>query len=116
MDRISAFVIGTLIALSTIAFARSEPLITGIWKLSAGTNDAPCMLTLASDPADERAGVALPSTDCVSDLNVIGRWKETPEGLELLAPDGGLVALLKDRQGIFEGSRVSDGKALALNR
>jgi hypothetical protein len=115
MPRIGSFVIGTLIALSTIALARSEPLVAGIWKLSAGSNDALCTLTLASDPADELAGVALASAACASGLNTIGRWKRTPAGLELLAPDGGLVAVLKDRRGTFEGSRITDGKTLTLN-
>jgi hypothetical protein len=116
MTRISAFSIGGLLALSTIALAWSDPVVTGVWKLSAGKNDAPCMLTLAVDPADDEAGTALPSTDCASGLNAIARWRKTPAGIELLGPDGGMVAALKDRNGTFAGSRIADGKALSLDR
>jgi hypothetical protein len=96
-------VVGTLLALPTIAFARGEPPVTGIWKLSVGKNDAPCAPTLAGDPACDEAGVALPSADCATGLHAISRWRETPMGLELLASGGGIIALLKDMNGSFEG-------------
>ena len=114
MTRLTAFVIGALIALSTIALARSEPPLTGVWKLSMGR--AACTLTLASDPAYDQAGVAQPSARCASSLHAISRWQETPAGLELLAPCGRTVAWLQDRSGAFEGPRFADGQALALDR
>ena len=36
MTKISALAIGALLALSTVALARAEEPVTGIWKLSIG--------------------------------------------------------------------------------
>ncbi len=116
MNRIGAFVVGALLALSTIAVARNEPALTGVWKLSVGKGDAACTLTLASDPAYDQAGAALPSAACASGLHAISRWRQTPTGLELLSPGGGMVAWLKDTNGTFEGPRLTDGRPLALDR
>jgi hypothetical protein len=116
MTKIGSLAIGALLALSTVALARAEQPVTGVWKLSTGENDAPCTLTLASDPNLATAGVVSPSTDCVSGLNDIGRWKTTPSGLQLLSPSGDMVAWLKEKNGAFEGTRLSDGRKLALDR
>lgn len=116
MTRISAFAIGALVALSTVAFASAEETVTGVWKLSVGVNDAPCTLTFAFDPAVDTAGTATPSSDCASGLNTIGRWKETATGLQLYSPSGDMVALLKEKDGGYQGSRLSDGRKLALDR
>jgi len=115
MTRLTSFVIGALLALSTIALAQVEP-IAGVWRLSVGKSDARCSLTLASDPSNDHAGVASPSADCATGLQAISRWRQIPSGIELLSPAGGLVAQLKDRNGGFEGPRFTDGKMLALNR
>ena len=115
MARITSFVIGALLALSTIALAQGEA-VTGVWKLSVGKADAPCTLSLASDSSNDRAGSASPSADCSTGLQTISRWREIPSGIELLSPAGGLVAQLKARNGGFTGSRVTDGKLLALDR
>lgn len=114
MTRLSAFVIGAVIALSTIALAGSEPPLAGVWKLSMGK--AACTLTLANDPAFDHSGVARPSAKCASGLHAISRWQETPAGLELLAPCGRIVAWLEDIGGAFVGPRFADGKPLALDR
>ena len=53
MTKISSLAIGALLALSTVALARAEEPVTGVWKLSIGVNDDPCTLTLASvQPTD----------------------------------------------------------------
>ena len=116
MTRLSALAIGAVLELSTVALAHAEPTVTGAWKLSIGENDAPCTLTLAPDETIGTAGIATPSSDCEGGLNTIGRWKATPTGLQLFSPSGDLVAWLKSRDGSYEGSRLSDGRKLALNR
>ncbi|HEX4081291.1 MAG TPA: AprI/Inh family metalloprotease inhibitor [Rhizomicrobium sp.] len=116
MTRLTSLAIGALIAFSTVALASAEQPVTGAWKLSVGENDAPCTLTLSSDSNVGTAGVALPSSDCVGGLNEIGRWKATGSGLQLFSPSGDMVAWLKEKNGTFEGSRLSDGKKLALDR
>jgi hypothetical protein len=116
MTKLSALAIGAMIAFSTVAFARAEESLTGAWKLSVGENDAPCTLTLATDSSVGTAGVATPSSDCASGLNSIGRWKSTSAGLQLYSPSGDMVAWLKEKNGAYEGSRLSDGRKLALDR
>jgi hypothetical protein len=116
MTKLSAIAIGALLALSTIALARAEDAVTGAWKLSVGENDAPCTLTLSSDPALVTAGTATPSSDCASGLDQIGRWKTTGSDLQLYSPSGDMVAWLKARDGVYEGKRLSDGRKLALDR
>jgi hypothetical protein len=116
MTRLTSLAIGALVAFSTVALASAEQPVTGDWKLSVGENDAPCTLTLSSDSGVGTAGVASPSSDCVGGLNEIGRWKATGSGLQLFSPSGDMVAWLKEKNGTFEGSRLSDGKKLALDR
>ena len=116
MTRISALALGALLALSTVALARAEEPVTGVWKLSVGENDAPCTLTLAPGAALSTAGLATPSPDCAGGLNSIGRWKATPTGLQLYSPSGDMVAWLKQKDGTYQGSRLSDGQKLALDR
>jgi hypothetical protein len=116
MTKISAASIGALLALSTVALAHAGEPVTGLWKLSIGVNDDPCTLSLAADPASSTAGMVTPSTDCAGGLNAIGRWKETSTGLQLLSPSGDMVAWLKAKNGSYQGSRLSDGQKLALDR
>jgi len=116
MTRFASVAIGALVAFSVVALASAEQPVTGTWKLSVGENDAPCTLTLSSNSDVGAAGVALPSPDCVGGLNEIGRWKATRSGLQLFSPSGDMVAWLKEKNGSFEGSRLSDGKKLALDR
>ena len=116
MTKISALALGTLLAFSTVALARAEEPVTGAWKFSIGINDDPCTLNLAADPTSPTAGVVTPSTDCAGGLNTIGRWKETPTGLQLFSPSGDMVAWLKAKNGSYQGSRLSDGQKLALDR
>jgi hypothetical protein len=116
MTKISAMALGTLLAFSTVALARAEQPVTGLWKLSIGVNDDPCKLSLAGDPTSQTAGVVTPSSDCVGGLNTIGRWKATPTGLQLFSPSGDMIAWLKEKNGSYQGSRLSDGQKLALDR
>jgi hypothetical protein len=115
MTKISAFALGALLALSTVALARAEEPVTGIWKLSIGVND-PCSLTLAADPTNPSAGDVTPSSECPAGLDTIGRWKTTGTGLQLLSYSGEMIAWLKEKDGVYQGSRLSDGRKLALDR
>jgi hypothetical protein len=116
MTKISAAALGVLLAFSTVALGHAAEPVTGLWKLSIGVNDDPCTLSLAADPASPTAGMVTPSTDCAGGLNTIGRWNETPAGLQLFSPSGDMVAWLKEKNGSYHGSRVSDGQKLALDR
>lgn len=116
MTRLSALAIGALVAFSTVAFARAGEPVTGVWKLSVGVNDAPCTLTLAADESAPTAGNVTAGADCVGGLDSIGRWKATPNGLQLFSPSGDMIAWLKDKNGAYQGPRLSDGQKLALDR
>ncbi|HEX3430073.1 MAG TPA: AprI/Inh family metalloprotease inhibitor [Rhizomicrobium sp.] len=116
MTKISALAVGAVLALSTVALARAEEPVTGAWKLSIGVNDDPCTLNLAADPASPASGAVVPSADCAGGLNSIGRWKTTSSGLQLFSASGDMIAWLKQKNGSYQGSRLSDGQKLALDR
>jgi hypothetical protein len=116
MTKISALALGALLALSTVALAHAEEPVAGTWKLSIGVNDDPCTLTLASAPDDANWGMVMPSAACSRGLDTIGRWKATPHGLQLFSPSGDMIAWLKEKDGSYQGSRLSDGQKLALDR
>jgi len=115
MTKTSSLAIGAFLALSTVALAHAQESIAGAWKLSIGATD-PCMLTLSADPATAAAGVVTPSTECPGGLNAIGRWKQSGTGLQLLSPSGDMIAWLKQKNGSYQGSRLTDGQKLALDR
>jgi hypothetical protein len=115
MMQLRSLALGALLALSTVALARAEEPVTGAWRLSIGATD-PCSLTLSADAATPTAGAVAPSSDCPTGLNSIGRWKETANGLQLLSPSGEMVAWLKAKNGSYQGSRLTDGQRLALDR
>jgi hypothetical protein len=115
MTKISSLAIGALLALSTVALARAEEPVTGAWKLSIGATD-PCTLVLSADATNSETGAVIPSTECPSGLNTIGRWKQTGTGLQLLSPSGDMIAWLKEKNGSYQGSRLTDGQKLALGR
>lgn len=115
MTKIGSLAIGALLALSTVALARAEEPVTGVWKLSIGATD-PCTLTLSSDAANTAAGIVTPSTECPGGLNAIGRWKQTGSGIQLLSPSGDMIAWLREKNGTYQGPRLTDGQKLALGR
>jgi hypothetical protein len=98
-----------------VALARAEEPVTGAWKFSIGATD-PCTLTLSADAASSATGPVTPSTECPAGLNTIGRWKQTGTGLQLLSPSGDMIAWLKEKNGSYQGSRLTDGQKLALER
>lgn len=115
MARIGSLALGALLALCTVALARAQEPVTGAWKFSIGASD-PCTLTLAPDAANPDGGVVTPSSECPGGLNTIGRWKESGSSLQLLSPSGDMIAWLKEKNGSYQGSRLTDGQKLALDR
>src|ERR1043166_6164975 len=109
MNKLSALALGAGLALASISLAHADSAVTGAWKLSVGTQDDPCTLTLNAD--QDNAG---PSGDCNGVY--VGHGKPGGSSLQLLSPNGSLVAWLKPEGGAYEGKRVSDGRAVALNR
>jgi len=112
MTRLSALALGAGLALASITLAHADSAVTGAWKLSVGTQDDPCTVTLSADQGN--AGTATSQGDC-NGVDV-GHWKTVGSSLQLLAANGTLVAWLKPEGAAYEGKRISDGRAVALNR
>jgi hypothetical protein len=109
--------IGALFASTTIALAHAEDtVVTGAWKLSVGVNDAPCSVTLLPNPDVSDAGPVSAATDCGQDFAAIGHWRTLGSRLELSSASGELIALLKPNGISFAGTRVADGRKIALDR
>jgi hypothetical protein len=112
MNKLSAIALGAGLALASISLAHADSAVTGAWKLSVGTQDDPCTVTLNAD--QDSAGSATSNGDCNGVY--VGHWKTVGSSLQLLSANGTLVAWLKPEGGAYEGKRVSDGRAVALNR
>lgn len=110
MTKISSLLLGAGLALSTIALAHADPAVTGSWKMSVGVNDAPCTLTLAD------AGTVSAASDCDTGFSTINHWKTVGSSLQLYSPSGELVAWLKPKGDSYAGTRIADGRKLALDR
>jgi Protease inhibitor Inh len=103
------------LSFASVAMAHADGTVTGAWKLSIGTNDAPCSLTFTAD-AVGNAGTAVPAGDCQNGLASISHWKAVGPTLQLYSSSDELVAWLKPKGDAYAGSRISDGRQLALNR
>jgi hypothetical protein len=113
MTKINALLLGSALALGLIGLAQADSAApTGAWKLSTGVNDAPCVITLATDT--DTAGTVSSTGDC-NGTNV-GHWKTVGTSLQLSSPAGELVAWLKPSGDTYVGKRISDGRAVALAR
>ena len=114
MNRFKALILGASVALATIGIAHANAIVTGSWKLSVGATEAPCTLTLAADTSDR--GGTVTTSDCEGGLNAVGHWKTLGSRLQLLSPDGQLVAYFSPKGDAYEGTRVTDEKKLVLSR
>src|SRR5256885_7059855 len=114
MNKLSSIAMGAAVALFSISLAYADPAVTGAWKLSVGAFDDPCFVTLAADPGTGAAGTASATGDCNG--VAFEHWKSAGSKLELQQSNGTLIAWLHAKDGGFEGKRISDGKAVALNR
>lgn len=110
MTKVNSLTLGAALALSTVALAHADPAVTGNWKMSVGVNDAPCTLTLAD------AGAVNANSDCDTGLATISHWKTVGASLQLYSPSGELVAWLKPKGDSFTGTRIADGRKIALDR
>ncbi|MGD0142872.1 MAG: AprI/Inh family metalloprotease inhibitor [Rhizomicrobium sp.] len=115
MTKLHTLAFATALSFASVSMAHADGAVTGAWKLSIGTNDAPCTLTLTADEAGT-AGLAAPSSDCQSGLASISHWKTVGSSLQLYSASDSLVAWLKPKGDAYEGSQTVDGRKLALNR
>ena len=110
MTKVRALSVLVGLALAGISIAHADTTLTGAWKLTTGANGAPCTLTLTAD------GTAAEGTDCAGGLAAVGHWRAVGEKLQLLSPSGNLVASLRSKGDAYEGTRVEDGRKVALTR
>jgi hypothetical protein len=115
MTNLRSLILAAGFSFATVAAAHADPAVTGTWKLSIGVNDAPCTINLVAD-ATGTAGDAAPAGDCGDGLTNITHWKATGRGLQPYSGSDELVAWLNPKADAYVGSRVSDGRKLALNR
>lgn len=113
MNKLSSLTLGAALAFATIGLAHADSQVTGAWKLSTGVADAPCVVTFTADVDSTTAGTAAATGDC-NGTNV-GHWKTVGPSLQLLSANGELVAWLKPKGDTYEGTRVSDGRKVALS-
>jgi len=116
MSRISSILLGALLALTTIVLAHAQAAVTGAWKMSASAKDAPCTLTLVANPDVPDGGLAAVGDGCAAGLSGIGHWRTVGSSLELSSASGELIALLKPNGPSFSGTRIADGRKIALDR
>jgi hypothetical protein len=114
MTKLRTLTLAAALSFASVAMAHADGAVTGTWKL-IGTNDAPCTLTLSADQVGT-AGAATPSSDCNYGLASISHWKAVGSTLQLYSSSDELVAWLKPKGDTYAGSRISDGRQLALNR
>ncbi len=115
MIRLTSLVFGAGLALASIGMAHADGAVGGSWKLTVGVNDAPCTLTLTPD-ASGTAGTIASGADCPSGLYTVADWKAVGSHIELYTANGELAAVLKAKGDSYVGTRIADGRKLALDR
>ena len=113
MNGIRALCVMAGLALAGISIAQADTTLAGSWKMTVGSA-APCSLTLTADAAD--GGPVATGADCPSGLSAIGHWKMIGSRLELLSPSGDLIASLNPKGDAYVGTRIEDGRKVALSR
>ena len=115
MTKLTSLALGAALAVASIGFAHAQNTVTGAWTLTVGVNDAPCTLTLTPDQSGT-AGTISSGDNCPTGLNAVSNWKVAGTGLQLYAGSGNLVAWLKPKGDTYVGTRIEDGRKLALSR
>jgi hypothetical protein len=110
MTRLNSLILGSALAVGLIGLAHADGAVTGAWKLTVGVNDAPCVLTLADN------GSATPTGDCSNGGAVVGEYKTIGPKILLMRSNGELFAALFQKGDTYAGTRVSDGRVVALAR
>ena len=115
MSKLASLALGASMAIASIGFAHADNAVSGAWKLTVGSADAPCTLTLTPD-ASGAAGAIASGADCPSGLNSVATYKVAGSNIQLYAGTGDLVASLKPKGDSYVGTRFADGRKLALSR
>ena len=115
MTKLTSLIFGAGLALASIGLAHADTTVGGAWKLTVGVNDAPCTLTFTPDSSGT-AGTVASGADCPAGLFTVETWKIAGSSIELYAPGNNLVAALKPKGDSYVGSRIADGRKVALSR
>lgn len=115
MTKLASLALGAGLAIASIGFARADDAVSGAWKLTVGVNNAPCTLTLTPD-ASGAAGAISSGADCPSGLYSVATYKVSGNRIQLYAGTGDLVASLNPKGDTYVGTRLADGRKLALSR
>jgi hypothetical protein len=115
MSKMASLVAGAALVLASAGFAYADDSVAGAWKMTVGVNGAPCSLTFTANESGTSGAIAA-GPDCPSGLNAVSTWKMSGASMELYAGSGDLVAWLKPKDGVYLGTRLSDGRKLALSR
>jgi hypothetical protein len=115
MTKLTSLVFGAGLALASIGLAHADTAVTGAWTLTVGVNDAPCTLTLTPD-ASGTAGSIASGANCPSGLYTVSTWKAVGSSIELFSANNELLAALKSKGDSYIGTRIADGRKLALSR
>lgn len=107
MTTLRTLLIASAVAVSAISAAQADDAAAGSYKLAFGAT-VTCPVTLAADGSASFAG------DCAQGAGV-AKWQAKFHAVELKTRSGETVALLHGKDGSYTGTRVSDGRALALN-
>jgi len=111
MRKLHSIALGSVVALGLIGAAHAaDTAVTGAWKLTVGTGDAPCTLTLAD------SGDVTNTGDCTNGGAAVGHWKTVGSKLQLLSNNNELVAYLQPKGDDYLGKRVADGRTVELAR
>ena len=115
MTRLTSLALGAGLALASIGFAHADGSVAGAWNMTVGVNDAPCTLSLTPNDGGVGGSIAAGS-DCPTGLNTVATWKTSGTGIQLYSGTGDLVAWLKPQGDSYVGTRLADGRKLALSR
>jgi len=115
MNKLHSLALGATLAFGLIGLAHADSAVSGAWKLTVGTTDAPCTLTLTADQ-NANGGAVATSGDCTNGGANIGSYKTVGPSLQLLSHNGELVAWLKPKADGYQGKTVADGRVVALAR
>ena len=98
--------LSAFLALSAYGVAQAQGVLAGDYKLAVG-HSQPCAFTLAAD------GTTKSGTDCTSATDVT-HWRPTATGLQLQDNSGATVAVLKAKDGAYEGTTFADSHEVVL--
>jgi hypothetical protein len=93
---------------------QAAPAISGSWKVSIGTAEAPCTVTLTEDASGE-AGTASAASECSGAATKIARWSTVASKLTLKSANGETLAVLHPDGSDFVGKQFADSRKVVLS-